>query len=121
MSSVIGNTTGLKASQLRALERVYDRRIPASELITAELARFLTELSLEIRRQVAVIIDRNGKIVRVIVGDDRSIYIPDLSGYRLGRSGLRGLRLVHTHLKGEPLSQDDLTDLSLLRFDLSGP
>lgn len=31
---------------------------------------------------------------------------------------MRGLRLVHTHLKGEPLNQDDLTDLSLLRFDL---
>jgi GTP-binding protein HflX len=31
---------------------------------------------------------------------------------------LRGLRLVHTHLKNEPLNQDDLTDLSLLRFDL---
>ncbi len=118
MNNVIGNTTGLKASQLRALERVYNRRIPASELITTELARFLTELSLEIRRQIAVIIGRNGKIAQVIVGDDKSIYIPDLSGYRLGRSGLRGLRLIHTHLKGEALTQDDLTDLSLLRFDL---
>ena len=31
---------------------------------------------------------------------------------------MRGLRLIHTHLKNEPLSEDDLTDLSLLRFDL---
>ena len=30
----------------------------------------------------------------------------------------RGLRLVHTHLKGEPLTRDDLTDLALLRLDL---
>jgi GTPase len=36
----------------------------------------------------------------------------------LGKRLLRGLRLVHTHLKGEPLSDDDLTDLALLRFDL---
>jgi GTP-binding protein HflX len=36
----------------------------------------------------------------------------------VGRSGLRGLRCIHTHLKGEPLSQDDLTDLALLRLDL---
>jgi GTP-binding protein HflX len=28
------------------------------------------------------------------------------------------LRCIHTHLKGEPLSQDDLTDLALLRLDL---
>jgi len=31
---------------------------------------------------------------------------------------LRGLRCIHTHLKGEPLTQDDLTDLALLRLDL---
>lgn len=28
------------------------------------------------------------------------------------------MRLVHTHLKNEPLSEDDVTDLLLLRFDL---
>jgi GTP-binding protein HflX len=54
----------------------------------------------------------------VIVGDARGIIIPPLENYPLGRSPLRGLRLVHTHLKEEPLTQDDLTDLSLLRFDL---
>ncbi len=43
---------------------------------------------------------------------------PDLSGYGMGRSGLRGLRCIHTHLKGEPLSQDDLNDLALLRLDM---
>jgi GTP-binding protein HflX len=36
----------------------------------------------------------------------------------LGRKALRGIRFVHTHLKEEPLTQDDLTDLALLRFDL---
>ncbi len=44
--------------------------------------------------------------------------IPDLSGnFPLGRRSLRGLRCVHTHLKDEPLSEDDLTDLALLRLD----
>ena len=43
---------------------------------------------------------------------------PDLSDYALGRSGLRGLRCVHTHLKNESLSEDDLTDLALLRLDM---
>ncbi|MBT8338799.1 MAG: GTPase HflX, partial [Desulfatitalea sp.] len=31
---------------------------------------------------------------------------------------LRGVRCVHTHLKQDPLNQDDLTDLALLRLDL---
>lgn len=113
-----GKTGGLKASQLNALERIYRRKLPAGELITAELARYLTELSREIQRQLGLIIDRAGTIQSVIVGDDREILIPDLSGYSLGRSGLRGLRCVHTHLKQEALSRDDLTDLELLRLDM---
>lgn len=53
-----------------------------------------------------------------MVGDKKGIFIPDLSDYPLGRKALRGLRFVHTHLKNEPLNQDDITDLSLLRFDV---
>lgn len=113
-----GNLSGLKASQIQALERIQRRRIPIDQVISVELARYLTERAYEMRRQVGVIIDRQGEIKYVIVGDDREIVIPDLSGYGLGRGGLRGLRCIHTHLKGEPLSQDDLTDLALLRLDL---
>lgn len=113
-----GNLTGLKTSQVKALERIYRRRIPASQIVTSELARYLTEISNEIRRQVGLIIDRSGTVKYVIVGDDREIVIPDLSDFALGRSGLRGLRCVHTHLQQEPLSADDLADLALLRLDL---
>ena len=113
-----GSTTGLKSSQVKALERIYQRRLPAGEMITAELARYLTEQSRELRRQIGLIIDRSGEVKYVVLGDDREIVIPDLSGYGMGRSGLRGLRCIHTHLKGEPLSQDDLNDLALLRLDM---
>ena len=41
--------------------------------------------------------------------------LPELERSRSTR--LRGLRLVHTHLKGEPLSKEDLSDLTLLRLD----
>ena len=113
-----GKTGGLKARQIKALERIYRRKMPAHELISGELARYLTELSHELKRQLGLIIDRSGTVLFVIVGDDREIEIPDLSKYSLGRSGLRGLRCVHTHLKQEPLSRDDLTDLELLRLDV---
>jgi GTP-binding protein HflX len=87
-------------------------------VVSPELARFCTELSHEIGRQIAVLINRRGAVEDVIVGDDREVLLPDLSGYRLGRRSLRGIRMVHTHLRNEPLSQDDLTDLALLRLDL---
>ena len=85
--------------------------------MTAELGRYLTEISRGIARQVGVIIDRRGVIHFVIVGDNRSVTIPDLSGFSLGPRRLRGLRLVHTHLNDEPLTPDDMTDLALLRLD----
>jgi GTP-binding protein HflX len=53
-----------------------------------------------------------------MVGDQKGITIPDLSRYRAGILRLRGLRLIHTHLQGEPLTQEDLTDLALLRLDM---
>lgn len=115
---VCGNLTGLKASQIKALERIYRRRVPPDQIVTPELARYLTEQSLEIRRQIGLIVDRSGTVRYVIVGDDREIVIPDLSGYGRGRSGLRGLRCIHTHLAGESLREDDLTDLALLCLDL---
>ncbi|MGQ0812136.1 MAG: GTPase HflX [Nitrospiraceae bacterium] len=41
-----------------------------------------------------------------------------LAKFRVGPRSLRGLRLIRTHLRNEPLNQEDLTDLALLRFDL---
>jgi GTP-binding protein HflX len=49
------------------------------------------------------------------VGDAGRIFIPELPRERSAR--LRGLRLVHTHLRKEPLSEEDLADLTLLRLD----
>lgn len=118
--SVLGNTTGLKSSQTARLERLYRRKLPPSALVTPELARALTEISREITRQVGLLIDRGGTVRAVVVGTDREIVIPDLDAFRLGRKKLRGIRCLHTHLKDEALTPDDLTDLALLRLDLMG-
>lgn len=100
------------------LEHLYRRRVPVDKVITPELARACTELSQELRCQIGLLITRRGTIEQVIVGNGRGLFINDLSRFRLGRRFLRGLRLVHTHLHNEPLSQDDLTDLALIRLDL---
>jgi len=113
-----GNTKGLKASQIKALERIYRRRVPPREVISHELAGYLCEVSAEMHRQVGVLIDRRGGIEHVVVGDASQLMLPDVGRLRGGAGRFRGLRLVHTHLRGEPLTQDDLTDLTLLRLDL---
>ena len=80
----------------------------------------MTEASREIGRQIAVLVDRKGIIDYVIVGDAGRIFLPDFKRVRTSRERFRGLRCIHTHLKAEPLSHDDLTDLALLRLDLMG-
>ncbi len=112
-----GKLSGLKGSHIRTLERIYRRRVHR-ELITAELAKYLAGISSELNRQIGVLISRKGSVTHVIVGDSKSIFLPSLEDYPLGRKVLRGLRFIHTHLNDEPLNQDDLTDLALLRFDL---
>ena len=86
--------------------------------MTPEFARQLAELSHETRRQVGALIDRSGHVEFVIVGDNRRIELPDFKRIRVAIDRFRGLRFVHTHLRGEGLTQDDLADLALLRLDL---
>jgi GTP-binding protein HflX len=86
--------------------------------VTPEFARQLSELSHEIRRQIGVLVDRKGYVEHVVVGDARRIELPDLRRSRTGSDRFRGLRCIHTHLRHEELTQDDLTDLALLRLDL---
>lgn len=113
-----GNTLGLKPSQLQRLRNTYRRRLRANEVVSPELARHLTEISREIGRQVGVLLSRKGEVEHVIVGDAHKLELPDIGRARAGQVRLRGLRLVHTHLRDEPLTKDDLTDLALLRLDL---
>jgi GTP-binding protein HflX len=114
---LFGNTADLKQSQSKRLLATYRRRVHPNELCSAELARHLTEVSREVGRQVGVLIDRRGAIEMVIVGDARQLFLPDIGRARAGHARLRGLRLVHSHLRDEPLTRDDLTDLVLLRLD----
>ena len=97
---------------------MYQRRIPPHEIVTPEFARQLTELSHEIGRQVGVLVDRKGYVEHVVIGDATRLVLPAQARSRLSRERFNGLRCLHTHLRGEQLTQDDLADLALLRLDL---
>jgi len=108
---------GLKSSTRQRIERLYRRKIPSYQVVSPEVARDLARLSFECGRQVGLLLARDGSVEAVLVGGPRSLFIPDLPKSRGGRWRLRGLRLVHTHLQEEPLSQEDLMDLVFLRLD----
>ena len=84
------------------------------------MSRQLCFLSRDINRQIGLMISRRGEIYSVIIGDHNSILIPSLEGFRSSSTRFKGLRLIHTHLNSEELSDEDLTDLSHLRLDLIG-
>ena len=88
------------------------------KIINPEMARTLCQLSLEINRQIGLLIHRSGKVETIIVGTFSQIVIPQLGHVRSSGGRLKGLRLVHTHLAGEDISDEDLMDLLFLRFDL---
>jgi len=78
----------------------------------------MSELSNETGRQIGILLDRKGHVEYVMVGNAKQIEMPDFGRTRAATDRFRGLRCVHTHLQGEKLTQDDLTDLALLRLDL---
>jgi len=115
---IYGDTSGLSPSEKKALQRVYRRRVPLDRLTTPDLTRALVGVSHATGRQVGVLVDRGGRVHHVIVGDASKLMLPDVGRLRAGAGRLRGLRLIHTHLRNEPLSRDDLVDLTRLRLDM---
>ncbi|MBI3963231.1 MAG: GTPase HflX [Deinococcus sp.] len=115
---VLGKVNGLKASQLQALARLYRRKVPPDLVYTNELARTMGELSADIGREVAVLLDRAGRVRLVSVGDAGAVPLPPLERSREGRGRLRGLRCLHTHPRGGGLSRGDLSALVLSKLDL---
>jgi GTP-binding protein HflX len=118
MRQIDGNTLGIKQSQQRALERTFRRRVSPQQVVSPELSRYLAALSREMGRQIGVLLSREGIVRNVILGDATHLDLPDIGRLRGGTGRFRGLRLIHTHLRGESLTQDDLNDLALLRLDL---
>ena len=100
------------------MERLYRRRSKPGAVISHELGKTICALSRETGRQIGLLVDRRGRVDMVIAGSAGEIVIPPLGRARAGAGRLRGLRLVHTHLRNEPLTRDDLTDLVMLRLDM---
>jgi GTP-binding protein HflX len=115
---IYGDTSGLSPSETKALQRIYRRRIPLDRLTTPELTRALVGVSHATGRQVGVLVDRRGTVHHVILGDASKLMLPDVGRLRAAAGRLRGLRLIHTHLRNEPLSRDDLVDLTRLHLDM---
>jgi GTP-binding protein HflX len=118
MPTIHGNLTGVSPHARKLLERIYRRRVPLDSIATPELIRSLCEATVAVKRQVGALVHRSGAVDSVIVGTSTGLMLPDIGRLRAAQGRFRALRLVHTHLFGEPLTRDDLVDLTRLRLDL---
>ncbi len=89
----------------------------ASEFISQQLARELTELTRRLGRRIGLLMDRQGKVDKVVVGDAHRVFLPDLGPRRAGAARFRGVRLILSSLRPDGLTEEDLTDLVLLQLD----
>lgn len=116
---VYGDLKGLKKSLILKLEKIYRKKVSPEQIITPELAEFISELSYEINREIAVIINRRGQVISVNIGDVDSLKLEKFKNVREGRARLCGLRCIHTHPSGNAeLSKADTSALEQFRFDI---
>ena len=102
------------------LERLYRRRMSADEVLSPEAAKTLAQFTHEIRRPIGLVITRRGAVQEVLVGSGTEPSPTTLTAFRASPRSLRGLRLIRSHPKEQPLTQEDLTLLGLLRLDMIG-
>ena len=108
---------GLNARQKKDVERIADQRLKLDQAATERIVRRMAKVSDEIGRVLGILVDRQGRIQSVTVGDNRRLYLPDIGRTRGGRGRFRGIRLIRTDFDGgstPPRGMRDIADLPLL-------
>lgn len=115
---IYGETSGLRKSVVNDLEALYEVEVPIGQVITKDLVNRMFALTVQIKREIAVYLNRRGKIVQVAIGDMQTIKLPEVEG-RKSNQRLSGIRCVHTHPNGDStLSAPDFSALRRMRFDM---
>lgn len=120
MPGILGHIDGIKKNLLNRLEKLYQRRIRDGHALSYELAEELCELSLAIKREITVLLDFQGRIELVIVGDAEQLdQIPHLLLPQRS-DGMAKRYCLHTHLSWKPVSLGDQVTLLQFHFPLMG-
>ncbi len=114
---VNGNIGGIKKTLLERMEHMYDITVPRSEFITPELIDTMAALTTQTGREISVFLSRQGRVLDVSVGDQKTVQMPYIRKRR-GDQGLSGVRCIHTHPEGSAMLSDvDLSTLLSSRLD----
>ncbi len=114
---IYGSLEGIPQKIVKQIEKLENKKNHGTDIINIDLLKQLCSYSKDTGRQLGLLINRSGAVEYVLAGTYDSIMIPVLSRFKLAPGRLRGLRLIHTHPKGDGLDHDDMADLALLRLD----
>ncbi len=114
---VRGNIEGLSQGTMKRMDALYHLSVERQQVISDDLALEMACITHATNKEIAVYIDRRGKVVHVAVGNDYTVPLEEISVKR-GHQSLNGVRCIHTH-PGEDgaLSPVDLAALDMMRFD----
>ncbi len=116
--TIYGNTQGIKKVDLDLLQGIYNLVLDKNMIISLEIAQIMADISCNSRRELAVFIDRQGRVVSVGIGNAATVQLQAQSRRRSAYR-LAGLRCIHTHPSGSgQLSTVDYAALYDMRLDV---
>ena len=115
---VNGDLANIKTYVLEKLKALYELKVPIGQITTREINEEMLSVTEDTGREVAVYLNRQGKVVQVSLGDTATVDLPEFKQKTRSDLRLSGIRCIHTHPGGDVrLSSPDLSSLRRLRFD----
>ena len=78
---VNGDLANIKTYVLEKLKAIYELTVPIGQVSTHELNEAMLEVTDILEREVAVYINRHGKIVQVSLGDADTVDLPEFAKF----------------------------------------
>ncbi|AFZ31455.1 GTP-binding proten HflX [Gloeocapsa sp. PCC 7428] len=117
MQTIYGNTQGIKSSQIKRLQALYEQQQPRDRFITSEFAASLAAMTTEIHQPICCYINRRGQVIRIAVGTPSQTQIPPQELPRRSAERLSKIRCIATQFNSEPPSEAALTTMVRQRLD----
>ena len=117
MQNIYGNIQGVKSSQIKRLQRLYEQAQPGDRFITQELAQLLATISTEIHHPICCYINRRGQIFRIAVGTPNQTQISSQELPRHKAGHLSGIHCITTQLKSQLPDEAALITMVRQRLD----
>src|SRR5690348_2178948 len=114
MPGLVGHVEGIKKNLLHRLEKLYQRRLRDGQAISYDLAEELCELSLEAKRELSLLVDFQGRIELVVVGDAEELDQVAAIALPASTDGMAKRYCIHTHLGWKAPNLGD--QVTLLQF-----